>query len=128
MSGIYAITKQDMSTGAFNWPAGDWSLVLTGHGYRPAFEFDEYLSDIPVDQQLSSPMALVGMEAQDGWCKANDVAFARLTTTDRIYGLVIVRTVDNQLVAQVDQGVGFGYAAVGGAAQIRWAPIGIFRP
>ena len=128
MSGIYAITKQDMATGAFNWPAGAWSMVLVGHGYRPAFEFDEYLSDVPSDQQLSDPVALMDMAVRDGWCSARDVSFARLTTASRIYGLVIVRTVDSQLVAQIDQGVGFGYAAVGGAAQVHWAQIGIFRP
>lgn len=131
MSGVYAISKQALVTGAFNWTTGSFALMLVGPGYTPNFETDTTLASIPAGSQLlGAPLALAGETAANGYCQATNASWPSLTTTAALMGLAILQNVAGtyNLVAYIDQGTGFGQIATAIPANIVWDSRGIFRP
>lgn len=129
MSGLYAVTRQALATGNFNWPGGSFSVLLVDAGYTPDYEAHTQLSDIPSGTRVAAPLVLASLTAVLGFCDAADIQFTTLASTDAISAVVIVQTASPQtLVALIDHGAGIGLAAHGGAVHVTWPQNGIFRP
>src|SRR4051812_32682184 len=102
MSGVFAIARQDMATGAFDWRSGSWLVMLLGVGYEPDYERDATLADIPPAAQLSLPTPLSGLAVSDGWCQAKNVPLNRLATPLPIDAVVVYRAADQRLIVLLD--------------------------
>lgn len=134
MSGIFAVTKQAMATGAFNWTSSTFKLMLVGPGYTPDYENDTTMANIPGGSQLLvSAVALTGLTAAGGFCAAASVHWSSLTTSAPVLGIAIVQTNGGaqstwQLVCYIDDGDGFGNQPTAQAADLVFSTQGIFRP
>lgn len=134
MSGIYAITKQAMATGTFDWSSGTFKIMLVGPGYTPNYEADATLADIPGGSKLLvNALALTGLTATNGFCMAASVHWDSLTTTAPVLGIALVEANGGaestwQLVCYVDEGDGFGNQPSSQVVNLVFDTRGILRP
>jgi hypothetical protein len=127
MSSMYAVARQRMVTGSFNWPAGTWSAYLVTAAYVPNFETHAVLADVPSGTRMGGNR-LTGPTAVGGICDADDVVIPSISGVP--FAVVLVDATGSEeaygLVAYIDDG--FGVYGGSGPSALIWSTSGIFRP